>query len=141
MPNDRPPPDSTAARDCPVCGEPVPWTRYWLRSWLWARWLCPRCGTTLGFDRQRRWLIAPLGGLAGGVGALAWMRVSLLAAIPIYIAVGTASCLLNRVVVCDYRNPRYCASCRHDLAGTLKAGLGRCPECGRNCERKTVGHG
>lgn len=28
------------------------------------------------------------------------------------------------------RDARYCQQCGYDLAGTIKAGIARCPECG-----------
>ena len=41
-------------RCCPDCRFPVPWTRFWFRSWLWAKWNCSRCGVQLTFHRGRR---------------------------------------------------------------------------------------
>ena len=51
---------STSWRDCPVCGEPVHWSRHWLRASTWVRWPCRRCGSLLGFDRKNRSLDAVL---------------------------------------------------------------------------------
>jgi len=41
-------------RCCPECTAPVPWTRLWLRAWIWARWPCQNCGVSLRFDMRRR---------------------------------------------------------------------------------------
>ena len=32
----------------------MPWTRLWLRAWLWANWPCGECGESLSFNRRRR---------------------------------------------------------------------------------------
>ena len=128
---------SNSARDCPVCGHVVPWSRYWLRSWSWAEWPCPNCGTILGFARARRRLMLIPAGLAGGLFSLAQGRYSLLIALPLFIVAAAAIGLLDRVEVRDRRNPDYCRACRYDLTGTLAAGGSRCPECG--CEvRRTL---
>ena len=120
----------TAARDCPVCAEPVHWTRYWLKSWAWAKWSCPRCRSILGFDKKRRSLMV--------VPVFLWLMlfsflqsryatpVAFLAVCAGMLTMG----LLERVVVIDNRNPRYCRSCRYDLSGTQEAGINTCPECG-----------
>ena len=41
-------------RCCPECGAPVPWTRFWFKAWLWARWPCQACGVSLQFNMWRR---------------------------------------------------------------------------------------
>jgi endogenous inhibitor of DNA gyrase (YacG/DUF329 family) len=121
---------SISARDCPVCGKPVHWSRYWLRAWAWAKWPCPRCGSLLGFDRKRRWLIAIPAGLSGGMYGLIQSRCSALVALPVLVLGSAALGLLDQVTVVGHRNPGYCRSCRYDLTGTLSAGIVRCPECG-----------
>jgi hypothetical protein len=121
----------TSARDCPVCGEAVHWTRYWLRSWAWAKWPCSRCGSLLGFDTKRRWVIViALMPLLLYFGAGRYSRYSLVTGLLVGLAVAAASTWLERVVVIGDRNPRYCPTCRYDLSGTLAAGIATCPECG-----------
>ena len=121
---------STSWRDCPVCGEPVHWSRHWLRASTWARWPCRRCGSLLGFDRKNRWRVAApifalVGFLAyfGSLGAT-WGLLPLLG-----VAIAVVA-LLDRVTVVGHRSKRYCHRCRYDLVGTLVAGIKRCPECG-----------
>jgi len=48
---------------CPVCGHPVGVKRWFLRSWIWARWNCESCGTLLRFDICSRLLFALFMGL------------------------------------------------------------------------------
>lgn len=125
------PPTSISSRDCPVCGEPVHWSRYWLRAWALTKWSCPKCRSLLGFDRNRRWLTAIPVGLAAGLYEFMQSRYSALVALPVLFVGAAATGLLDRVTVVANRNTRYCATCRYDLTGTLRAGIGRCPECGR----------
>lgn len=47
-------------RRCPCCGNSVPWTRLWLRGWVWAKWPCRNCGVTLTFSGRRRLAVAVL---------------------------------------------------------------------------------
>jgi CXXC-20-CXXC protein len=132
QPDDTPPHTLISDRDCPVCGERVHWSRYWLRSWVWAEWKCPKCNSSLGFNVKRRWLLAIPAGIAGCMYSFLRLRYGFLIAFPIYIAGISAILLLDRVRVIGNRNSRYCPSCRYDLTGTIAAGIMRCPECGRD---------
>ena len=127
---------SNSARDCPVCGEPVPWTRYWLRAGVWVKWTCPKCGSLLTFDRRRRGLTALSCGVAGGIFSFALGRYGFLIAFPVFIIACSASALWDRATVIGHRNTNYCPSCRYDLTGTLQADISRCPECGYSLSAK-----
>lgn len=124
-------PISVSDRDCPVCGEPVHWSRYWLRAWAWAKWRCPGCGSILGFDRKRRWLLTIAACLLCGFYATIESRYTALVAVPALFIGSVALGLIDRVTVVGNRNARYCPACRYDLTGTLAAAIDRCPECGR----------
>jgi hypothetical protein len=54
-------------------------------------------------------------------------RYATLVAVVGFVAVAAMMGLLERVIVVDNRNPRYCGSCRYDLSGNVS---GACPECG-----------
>ncbi|MEP0426857.1 hypothetical protein [Rhodopirellula bahusiensis] len=45
-------------RRCPSCHASVPWSRYWLRAWMWAKWPCRSCEAILTFSRPRRFIAA-----------------------------------------------------------------------------------
>ena len=126
-------PTVTSARGCPVCGEPVHWSRYWLRAYVWAKWPCPKCGSVLGFDHARRGLITAIAVALSIPRAFGVIRsqYSVLVMMPIVLAGAAALNLLDRVTVIGHRNASYCLGCRYDLTGTLSAGITRCPECGR----------
>lgn len=127
------PPAVTSARDCPVCGEPVHWSRYWLRAHVWAKWRCPKCGSVLGFDHGRRGLITAIAVALSIPIAFGVIRsqYSALVVMPIVLVASVVLNLLDRVTVVGHRNPSYCPGCRYDLTGTISAGLTRCPECSR----------
>src|SRR5688572_22202047 len=92
---------SISARDCPVCGTPVPWTRYWLRAGAWAKWPCPTCGSLLGFDQKRGVLMIIPAGLTVGlyVFMVIWMQYPVLIALPVLLVASQALGFLNRVTV------------------------------------------
>ena len=124
-------PTLTCDRDCPVCGEPVHWSRYWLRTWIWAKWACPRCKSQLGFDRKRRWLLTIPFALCGLGFEMLRSQYSFIVAFLVLTVYCIPLGFLERVTVIGNRNGRYCPSCRCDLSGTFAAGIGKCPECGR----------
>lgn len=132
------PPIITSDRDCPVCGGPVHWTRYWLRAWIWAKWPCPRCGSLLGFNRNRRMLYALAGAIAGGIFGTLRFHYGWLVGLAFIVAATALLQLIENVIVLGNRNPRYCSSCRYDLSGTIDAGINRCPECGRPIDNATI---
>ncbi len=43
-------------RSCPKCGHRVPKTQFYAQNWVWTKWPCPGCGSTLGFNVRRRFL-------------------------------------------------------------------------------------
>jgi len=84
----------------------------------------------LGFDSRLRLLLAfPL--------SLCWLLSDRFRAgywLMIFVSVAVLSIAtigyLERVEVRGRRNLRYCRCCRYDLAGTIAAGIAKCPECG-----------
>src|ERR1700722_6784190 len=131
MPGDRRPHTLFSDRNCPVCGEPVRWSRYWLRAVYYAVWVCPRCETLLGFDRKWWWLWTITAVVAGLVWLVLRWPYSVVGAVAVYVAGCAGLGSFDRVKVLGIRNSQYCPSCRYDLSGTLAAGIGKCPECGR----------
>lgn len=139
------------SRACPICGERVPWQRYWLTAWIWARWPCKRCGTELRFAAKRRVWISLAGGLTAFLAGLSIptfgpimvdlsaMPGGMVTWIAMVAAVVTAVvvplCLLDRVRVAPHGSVWYCRGCRYDLRGTVRAGRTICPECGRAIEQ------
>jgi hypothetical protein len=97
-----------SSRNCPVCGERVPWTRYLIRRGIWQKWSCKGCHSTLGFDvGQRIWLGLPL-----AISLVAWVDVrhlcgwitATIAAVP-----GLLVCFfMDQVMVVGDRNKNYC---------------------------------
>ena len=119
-----------SSRACPVCGEPVPWTRYWIKPWVWAKWPCSRCDSILTFDGSRRLWVGMIGGALGGSFFFVTKLYGWVAGFIVFI-VGLLLFLFDRVRVAERRNPNFCRFCRYDISGTLAAGLNRCPECGQ----------
>jgi CXXC-20-CXXC protein len=126
-----------SSRSCPVCDHPVPWDRYWLRSWGWAKWPCPRCGSVLTFDKKRRAILslcvvysvffATCLGYEWG-----WGRIPTLT---FWCLIGVMLIhLLARVTVRSNRSTRFCQYCQYDLQGTIESGSNRRPECGEPFE-------
>ena len=52
-------------RSCPQCGNKVGWKRLYLKAWVRAKWECPVCDSLLGFDFDRRLVVALGLGLLG----------------------------------------------------------------------------
>ena len=81
-------------RKCPNCGTPVPWSRLWLKTWIWAEWPCPQCKATLEFSMRRRLIASIIYGVCVGLWSafalhgIAWYG-TLLAAIGV-VAIGLA---------------------------------------------------
>jgi len=66
-------------------------------------------------------------------------RYVMLIVLPVwFIATSELMGFLDRVTVVGNRNARYCPACRYDLAGTLAAGVSRCPECGFETAQPTA---
>ena len=124
----------TSSRDCPVCAQPVPWTRYWLKPWMWATWDCPRCHTKLTFDRKQRMTVGIFAGAVMGSWLLVAHLFGWISAL-ILVAAAETMFLHDRVTVAGNRNPNYCVYCRYDLTGTLGAAGNKCPECGQEIGR------
>ena len=75
---------------CPKCGTRVGWVRRWIKSAVWNRWNCRRCGARLKFDLRRRVIVACAGGLMTGVfvvaaDSLRWWTIPL--AIVVFAAI------------------------------------------------------
>jgi CXXC-20-CXXC protein len=54
-------------KKCPNCGTPVPWSRLWLKTWIWAEWPCPQCKATLEFSMRRRTIASIIFGVCIGL--------------------------------------------------------------------------
>jgi ribosomal protein L37AE/L43A len=132
QPSDSQTPILTSDRDCPVCGEPVHWSRFMFRAWVWAKWKCKKCNSSLGFSRKRRLILVIPVAIAGGIFGFLSSRYGFLIAFPIYLLGVSAIFSLDHVTVVGNRNNRYCPLCRYDLSGNIAAGILKCPECGRD---------
>jgi hypothetical protein len=135
-PEPAPPQTSVSSRDCPVCGQPVHWSRYWLRTRPSAKWPCGRCGSLLGFDGRCRVVIALLITAVLGAFAIILPPIRFWIAFPLLLVASSAVALIDRVTVVGNRNDRFCPGCSYDLTGTLAAGITRCPECGYELPQK-----
>lgn len=105
------------------------------RAWAWAKWECKGCGSILGFNMKRRFLMAaifaPIGAIMGFVSTTGfrfgstWVWLAFLAALSI---IGTLVALkLEGIRVCEPRG-LFCEGCGYNLTGNTSAA---CPECGR----------
>lgn len=122
-------------KPCPVCGYAFSfWFMFW-RSWIWSRWTCPRCGSKLGYDVNRRFLLALvlsvvvlafilLGGklVVPGLTRLTCLSFALAVAVPY----AWAWFRFEKLSVIE-RKGGFCEHCGYNLTGNT---TGRCPECG-----------
>lgn len=83
---------SLTPRCCPSCKTAVPFTRLWLRAWIWARWSCHECNAQLRFSLSRRIFLGFLIG-STGVAIVAASRLLQLSPTTVLERISVAFCV------------------------------------------------
>ena len=118
--------------ECPNCRRPLHWART-LVATAWSTWTCPGCGSVLGINKRRRFLLAGLCALFPILVIAGLQRLGLgyIYSVPLIFGLVILMLLLvDRPVVVERAGFR-CRKCGYDLRGQVEP---RCPECGRELE-------
>ncbi|MFQ5496151.1 MAG: hypothetical protein ACE5EX_12315, partial [Phycisphaerae bacterium] len=124
------------ASKCPVCREPVPWTRR-LFNLEWRTWTCSGCESVLAINVLRRLAVSAVA--AAAMIGVTWANP---AGWDMPVVLGTFVAILGPYFV-FFDRPRvverhgfHCGKCGYDLQGQV---VPRCPECGEAFDKELAG--